>query len=173
MAGFTTIAEKMKPEELLTELDDIFSVFDSIVKKHGVEKVKTIGDAYMAAGGIPVANKTNAVDTVLCAIEFQKYMQFLKVKRQLEGKSFFELRMGIHTGGVVAGVIGREKIAYDIWGDTVNTASRMESSGVVGEINISASTYELVKDFFVCEYRGKISAKNKGEIDMYLVKGQK
>ncbi len=173
MAGFTTIAEKMKPEELLTELDDIFSVFDSIVKKHGVEKVKTIGDAYMAAGGIPVANKTNAVDTVLCAIEFQKYMQFLKVKRQLEGKSFFELRMGIHTGGVVAGVIGREKIAYDIWGDTVNTASRMESSGVVGEINISASTYELVKDFFVCEYRGKISAKNKGEIDMYLIKGQK
>ena len=163
----------MKPQELLTELDDIFSVFDSIVKKHGVEKVKTIGDAYMAAGGIPVANESNAVDTVLCAIEFQKYMQFLKTKRQLEGKPFFELRMGIHTGSVVAGVIGREKIAYDIWGDTVNTASRMESSGIVGEINISASTYELVKDIFVCEYRGKISAKNKGEIDMYLVKGKK
>ena len=173
MAGFTKIAEKMKPQELLTELDDIFSVFDSIVKKHGVEKVKTIGDAYMAAGGIPVANESNAVDTVLCAIEFQKYMQFLKTKRQLEGKPFFELRMGIHTGSVVAGVIGREKIAYDIWGDTVNTASRMESSGIVGEINISASTYELVKDIFVCEYRGKISAKNKGEIDMYLVKGKK
>ncbi|MBK8396603.1 MAG: adenylate/guanylate cyclase domain-containing protein [Leptospiraceae bacterium] len=173
MAGFTAIAEKMKPEELLTELDHIFSVFDSIVKKHGVEKIKTIGDAYMAVGGIPEVNQTNAVDSVLCALEFQDFMKFLQVKRKMEMKPFFELRLGIHTGSVVAGVIGHEKIAYDVWGDTVNTASRMESSGVVGEINISSSTYELVKDIFVCEYRGKISAKNKGEIDMYLVKGKK
>ncbi|MBK7058425.1 MAG: adenylate/guanylate cyclase domain-containing protein [Leptospiraceae bacterium] len=171
MAGFTKIAEKMNPEELVSELDHIFSVFDSIVKKHNVEKIKTIGDAYMAAGGIPVANKTNAVDTVLCALEFKEYMQFLRAKKELEGKPFFELRIGIHTGSVVAGVIGHEKIAYDIWGDTVNTASRMESSGIVGEINISSSTYELVKDLFLCEYRGKVSAKNKGEIDMYLIKG--
>lgn len=171
MAGFTKIAEKMKPEELLSELDHIFSVFDSIVKKHGVEKIKTIGDAYMAAGGIPVANTTNAVDTVLCALEFQEYMKFLRAKKELEGKPFFELRMGIHTGSVVAGVIGHEKIAYDIWGDTVNTASRMESSGVVGEINISSATHALVKEKFICEHRGKVSAKNKGEIDMYLVKG--
>ncbi|MBK9503228.1 MAG: adenylate/guanylate cyclase domain-containing protein [Leptospiraceae bacterium] len=171
MAGFTKIAEKMNPEELVSELDHIFSVFDSIVKKHNVEKIKTIGDAYMAAGGIPVANKTNAVDTVLCALKFKEYMQFLRAKKELEGKPFFELRIGIHTGSVVAGVIGHEKIAYDIWGDTVNTASRMESSGIVGEINISSSTYELVKDLFLCEYRGKVSAKNKGEIDMYLIKG--
>ena len=171
MAGFTKIAEKMNPEELVSELDHIFSVFDSIVKKHNVEKIKTIGDAYMAAGGIPVANKTNAVDTVLCALKFKEYMQFLSAKKELEGKQFFELRIGIHTGSVVAGVIGHEKIAYDIWGDTVNTASRMESSGIVGEINISSSTYELVKDLFLCEYRGKVSAKNKGEIDMYLIKG--
>ncbi|MBL0266493.1 MAG: adenylate/guanylate cyclase domain-containing protein [Leptospiraceae bacterium] len=170
IAGFTRIAEKMNPEELVSELDHIFSVFDSIVKKHNVEKIKTIGDAYMAAGGIPVANKTNAVDTVLCALKFKEYMQFLRAKKELEGKPFFELRIGIHTGSVVAGVIGHEKIAYDIWGDTVNTASRMESSGIVGEINISSSTYELVKDLFLCEYRGKVSAKNKGEIDMYLIK---
>ena len=171
MAGFTKIAEKMNPEELVSELDHIFSVFDSIVKKHNVEKIKTIGDAYMAAGGIPVANKTNAVDTVLCALEFKEYMQFLRAKKELEGKPFFELRIGIHTGSVVAGVIGHEKIAYDIWGDTVNTASRMESSGIVGEINISSSTYDLVKELFLCEHRGKVSAKNKGEIDMYLIKG--
>ena len=171
IAGFTRIAEKMNPEELVPELDHIFSVFDSIVKKHNVEKIKTIGDAYMAAGGIPVANKTNAVDTVLCAIEFQEYMKFLQAKKKFEEKPFFELRIGIHTGSVVAGVIGHEKIAYDIWGDTVNTASRMESSGIVGEINISSSTYDLVKELFLCEHRGKVSAKNKGEIDMYLVKG--
>ena len=171
IAGFTRIAEKMNPEELVSELDHIFSVFDSIVKKHNVEKIKTIGDAYMAAGGIPVANKTNAVDTVLCAIEFQEYMKFLQAKKKFEEKPFFELRIGIHTGSVVAGVIGHEKIAYDIWGDTVNTASRMESSGIVGEINISSSTYDLVKELFLCEHRGKVSAKNKGEIDMYLVKG--
>ena len=171
IAGFTRIAEKMNPEELVSELDHIFSVFDSIVKKHNVEKIKTIGDAYMAAGGIPVANKTNAVDTVLCAIEFQEYMKFLQAKKKFEEKPFFELRIGIHTGSVVAGVIGHEKIAYDIWGDTVNTASRMESSGIVGDINISSSTYDLVKELFLCEHRGKVSAKNKGEIDMYLVKG--
>jgi adenylate cyclase len=145
IAGFTRIAEKMNPEELVSELDHIFSVFDSIVKKHNVEKIKTIGDAYMAAGGIPVANKTNAVDTVLCAIEFQEYMKFLQAKKKFEEKPFFELRIGIHTGSVVAGVIGHEKIAYDIWGDTVNTASRMESSGVVGEINISSATHDTCK----------------------------
>ncbi|HMV44446.1 MAG TPA: adenylate/guanylate cyclase domain-containing protein [Leptospiraceae bacterium] len=173
MAGFTKIAENMSPEELLFELDTIFSVFDSIVKKYGVEKIKTIGDAYMAAGGIPIANETNAVDTVLCALEFREYMNRMKIKKQEEGKPFFELRIGIHTGSLVAGVIGHEKIVYDIWGDTVNTASRMESSGLIGEVNISSATYYLIKDQFDCEYRGKISAKNKGEIDMYLVKGKK
>ncbi|HNI88417.1 MAG TPA: adenylate/guanylate cyclase domain-containing protein, partial [Leptospiraceae bacterium] len=146
---------------------------DSIVKKYGVEKIKTIGDAYMAAGGIPIANETNAVDTVLCALEFREYMNRMKIKKQEEGKPFFELRIGIHTGSLVAGVIGHEKIVYDIWGDTVNTASRMESSGLIGEVNISSATYYLIKDQFDCEYRGKISAKNKGEIDMYLVKGKK
>ncbi|EMY77178.1 adenylate/guanylate cyclase catalytic domain protein [Leptospira weilii serovar Ranarum str. ICFT] len=170
MAGFTKIAETMSPEELLNELDLFFREFDSIVKRHGVEKIKTIGDAYMAAGGLPLANKTHSIDAVLCGLEFQKFMRLKKRERESNGRPYWELRLGIHTGSVVAGVVGTEKFAYDIWGDSVNTASRMESSGIPGEVNISSETYEKIKDLFICEHRGKIKAKNKGEIDMYLVK---
>ncbi|TGK24273.1 adenylate/guanylate cyclase domain-containing protein [Leptospira yasudae] len=170
MAGFTQIAETMTPEELLSELDLFFRKFDSITKNHRMEKIKTIGDAYMAAGGLPVPNKTHCIDAVLCGLEFQRFMISKKIERESKGLPYWELRLGIHTGSVVAGVVGTEKFAYDIWGDTVNTASRMESSGIPGEVNISSQTYELIRDFFHCEYRGKIKAKNKGEIDMYLVK---
>ncbi|EMJ60786.1 MULTISPECIES: adenylate/guanylate cyclase domain-containing protein [Leptospira] len=170
MAGFTKIAETMSPEELLNELDLFFRKFDSIIKNHGMEKIKTIGDAYMAAGGLPLVNNTHSIDAVLCGLEFQKFMRLKKREREIDHQPYWELRLGIHTGSVVAGVVGTEKFAYDIWGDSVNTASRMESSGIPGEVNISSETYEKIKDFFVCEHRGKIKAKNKGEIDMYLVK---
>ncbi|MCE9499863.1 MAG: adenylate/guanylate cyclase domain-containing protein, partial [Leptospira sp.] len=169
MAGFTKIAEKMTPVELIGELDEIFSHFDSVSKSCGLEKIKTIGDSYMAAGGLPEENRTNAIDSVLCGLKFQRFMEDHKTGRIKENKPYWELRLGIHTGPVVAGVVGKEKFAYDIWGDTVNTASRLESSGVTGRVNISGATFDLVKDFFDCEHRGKVSAKNKGEIDMYLV----
>ncbi|HQK36931.1 MAG TPA: adenylate/guanylate cyclase domain-containing protein, partial [Bacteroidales bacterium] len=136
-------------------------------EKYGIEKIKTIGDAYMCAGGIPEKNRTNPVDVVLAALEMQQYMREMKA----QNANFWELRIGIHTGPVIAGVIGQKKYSYDIWGDTVNVASRMESSGEAGKVNISGQTYELVRDFFICEYRGKMPVKYKGEIEMYFVKG--
>jgi class 3 adenylate cyclase len=114
-------------------------------------------------------NQTHAIDSVRAALEIQRFMMELAERKNAQNKPCWQLRLGIHTGPLVAGVIGREKFAYDVWGDTVNTASRLESSGVAGRINISAATYEQVKDYFDCEYRGKISAKHKGEIDMYFV----
>jgi len=169
MVGFTRIAESMLPEELIEELDSCFSYFDSIIRKHKLEKIKTIGDSYMAAGGLPESSRTHAVDCVLAALEIQDYMVKMMETRQASNRPCWQLRIGIHTGPVVAGVIGREKFAYDIWGDTVNIASRFESSGSAGRINISSTTYELVKDMFICEPRGRISAKGKGEMEMYFV----
>jgi adenylate cyclase len=169
--GFTKIAEEMNPEVLIDELDKFFFHFDSVVEKHGIEKIKTIGDAYMCAGGIPERNRTNPVEVILAALEMQKYMLKLKTTSEIEGMKFWDIRIGIHTGTVVAGVVGQKKLSYDIWGDTVNTASRMESSGDAGKINISGTTYEFVKDFFVCEHRGKMPVKYKGELDMYFVDG--
>lgn len=165
--GFTRIAEEMNPEKLIDELDQFFFHFDSVVEKYNIEKIKTIGDAYMAAGGIPHKNSTNPVEVVLAALEMQAYMQRLKSTRA----EIWDLRIGIHTGPVIAGVVGHKKISYDIWGDTVNTASRMESSGTPGMINISGNTYGMVKEYFICEYRGKLPVKYKGNIDMYYVKG--
>ncbi|HSE96634.1 MAG TPA: adenylate/guanylate cyclase domain-containing protein [Blastocatellia bacterium] len=167
--GFTRIAERLTPEQLIEELDLCFRQFDQIARRHNLEKIKTIGDAYMAAGGIPQANSTHAIDSVLCALEILRFMEEMRVEKEAAGQTCWQLRLGIHTGSLVAGVIGQEKFAYDVWGDTVNTASRMESSGVAGRVNISMATYELVKEFFVCEHRGRITAKNKGDIDMYLV----
>jgi adenylate cyclase len=167
--GFTKIAEKLTAQELIAELNYCFFEFDKIIDKHNLEKIKTIGDAYMCAGGIPVANKTNPVDIVRAGLEIKAFMDNLKTERESQGKDYWELRIGIHTGEVVAGVVGKNKFAYDIWGDAVNTASRMESSGIPGQVNISGTTYELIKDKFVCTHRGKIQAKNKGEIDMYIV----
>jgi len=171
--GFTKISEGMSPNELIAELDACFSEFDTIARKHKLEKIKTIGDSYMAVGGVPAANRTHAVDSMHAALEIQRFMMELAERKKEQNQPCWQLRLGVHTGPLVAGVIGREKFAYDVWGDTVNTASRLESSGVAGRINISGATYEQVKDLFVCEYRGKVSAKHKGEIDMYFVNGIK
>ena len=171
--GFTQIAENLSPAELVKELDSCFIQFDKITERYRLEKLKTIGDSYMCAGGIPKKNRTHAIDAVLAALEIQNFMNQMKEIKEIIGLPYWELRLGIHTGSLVAGVIGEKKFAYDVWGDTVNTASRMESSGTPGRINISGATYEIVKDFFICEYRGRVNAKNKGEVDMYYVLGIK
>ena len=166
--GFTQLSEKLTAKELVGEINECFVAFDHIMQKYGVEKIKTIGDSYMAAGGLPAPNDTHATDVVKAAFEIQQFMEEHKAKKLAAGKLYFEIRIGINTGSVVAGIVGIKKFSYDIWGDTVNTASRMESSGEVGKVNISGSTYELVKDTFHCVHRGKVSAKGKGEIDMYF-----
>ncbi len=167
--GFTQIAEKMSPGELVAEIDICFKAFDAIITRNGLEKIKTIGDSYMCAGGLPVPTADHAAKVVIAALEIQEFMEQHQRERAGQGKARFEARIGIHTGPVVAGIVGVKKFAYDIWGDTVNIASRMESSGEAGKVNISGSTYASVKDKFMCQYRGKIEAKNKGEIDMYFV----
>ena len=167
--GFTQLSEKLSPKELVKEIHDCFSAFDHIMHKHGIEKIKTIGDSYMAAGGLPTANTTHPMDVVKAALEIQQYMHEHKLQKEAAGQLFFEIRIGVHTGPVVAGIVGVKKFQYDIWGDTVNTASRMESSGAVGMVNISGTTYELVRDKFRCEYRGEIDAKGKGVMKMYFV----
>jgi class 3 adenylate cyclase len=139
------------------------------MERYHLEKLKTIGDSYMCAGGLPVKNSTHAIDCCLAALEIQAFMNQMKEIKENQNFPYWELRLGIHSGSVIAGVIGDKKFAYDVWGDTVNTASRMESSGEVGKINISETTYFLCKDFFLFSHRGKIKAKNKGEIDMYFL----
>jgi class 3 adenylate cyclase len=166
---FTNLSEKISAELLVAEIHTCFSAFDTILQKYKIEKIKTIGDSYMCASGIPVPNYTHATDMIKAAFEIRDYMLQRKTEKEARGETPFVLRIGIHTGPVVAGIVGIKKFAYDIWGDTVNIASRMESSGEAGKVNISGSTYELVKDKFTCTHRGKIQAKNKGEIDMYFV----
>lgn len=167
--GFTKIAETLKPAELVSMLDSYFVLFDEIIASHNIEKIKTVGDAYMAAGGIPIRNRSNPIDTVLAGLEIQHKAAELAVHYQEQGHETWELRVGMHTGEIVAGVIGIKRFAYDIWGDSVNIAKRMESSGEPGRVNISGKTYELIKEFFDCTHRGKVQAKNKGEVNMYFV----
>lgn len=171
--GFTLIAEKVTPEELIAELDGCFRLFDSIIEKYGLEKIKTLGDSYMCAGGLPTPNETHPVDMVNAAIDMLRELALLMQKNAATGKPVFEMRIGIHTGPVVAGVVGSHKFAYDIWGDTVNTAARLEQGGEPGKINISETTYQCVRHLFHCTFRGKMAAKNKGEIEMYFVDGRR
>ena len=166
---FTSLSEKISAELLVDEIHTCFSAFDYILHKYRVEKIKTIGDAYLCASGLPVSTHTHATDMLNAAIEIRNFMEERKKVKEARGEIPFELRIGIHTGPVVAGVVGVKKYAYDIWGDTVNIAARMEQNSEAGKINISGNTYDLVKDKFNCLHRGKISAKNKGEIDMYFV----
>jgi len=164
--NFTEAGERMSPQALIEELDNCFKKFDEITGKYNVEKIKTIGDAYLAVAGLPTADPLHAEHVVRAAIEINAFMQdrFAKL-----GSRTFEIRIGIHSGSVVAGIVGVKKFAYDIWGDTVNTAARMEQNSEAGRINISATTYELVKDKIACEYRGEIEAKGKGVMKMYYV----
>jgi len=167
--GFTAIAESLTPEKLVTQLDEVFRAFDNIVEKYGLEKIKTIGDAYMCAAGLPNADAENAVNAVKTARDMQEFIKGFGWASKIQNLPVFEMRIGIHTGPLVAGVVGSRKFAYDIWGDTVNLASQMEQRSEPGKINISGSTYNLIQGVFVCTYRGKIEAKSKGEVDMYFV----
>lgn len=167
--GFSKIAKKLEPKDLVSILDTYFAKFDEITGNHYLEKIKTIGDAYMCAGGLPLRNKSNPVDAVLAGLEIQNYMNQLNDIKVLKKEDVWELRVGVHTGPVVAGVVGKKKFAYDIWGATVNIAARMEENSHAGMVNVSGTTYEYIKDYFECVHRGKIDAKNVGKIDMYFV----
>lgn len=167
--GFTKIAERMKPTELVNKLDIYFRKFDEIIVANNLEKIKTIGDAYMCAGGVPVRNSSNPIDSVLAALQIQEYMTFLQHEAIANGTEYWELRLGINTGEVTAGVIGSERLAYDIWGSTVNQAQRMEMMGEPGRVTISGATFNQIEPYFECTFRGKVQSKSKGMIDMFTV----
>ena len=170
--GFTQYSENLSPEALVETIGFYFSKFDEITEKYGLEKIKTIGDAYMCAGGLPFPTEDHAQNMVKAAFEIAAFVDETKNNENASGK-IFDIRIGINTGPVVAGVVGTKKFAYDIWGDTVNIASRMESMSEPGKINISENTYALIKEDFDCEYRGEIEAKNRGKLKMYFVNSPK
>jgi class 3 adenylate cyclase len=166
--GFTNYAEKLPPEKLVESIDYYFSKFDTIMEKYNLEKIKTVGDAYMCAGGLPFPTGDHAYKMTLAALEIAR---FVDISEELitQNQTHFKIRIGINTGPLVAGVVGIKKFSYDIWGDTVNIASRMESNSEPGRINISEHTYQIIKNDFDCEYRGEIEVKNKGMMKMYFV----
>jgi class 3 adenylate cyclase len=166
---FTLISQELSAQDLVGSIDSYFERFDNIIDRFGIEKIKTIGDSYVCAGGIPVSSTDNPERVVGAALEFMRSVAELNKIRAAENKIAFEFRIGIHTGPLVAGVVGIKKFAYDIWGDTVNTAARMEQNGEAGKINITETTYQAIKDKFNCTYRGEIEAKNKGKLQMYFV----
>ncbi|MBK8491790.1 MAG: hypothetical protein IPL49_13110 [Saprospirales bacterium] len=171
--GFTRVAEELPPEELVGEIDFCFRAYDEIMEKYGLEKIKTVGDAYLCVGGLPGEEVKSAVQIVRAALEIQEFMVKVREERSMSHLPFFRSRIGIHTGSIVAGIVGIKKFAYDIWGDTVNTASRMESNGEVDRVNISKCTYDLVHPYFECVPRGMMEVKNKGQVEMYFVNEMK
>lgn len=164
---FTKITSQLTPELLIQELNDIFTNFDMIIEKHDLEKLKTIGDSYMVCGGLPKVTANHAYEVVHAGLEMQDYIN----ERNKRSKLKWKMRAGVHTGDAIAGIVGNRKITFDVWGDTVNIASRMETHCEPGKLNISGKTFELIKDLFECEYRGKLEVKGKGKIDMYFVNG--
>ncbi|MCA9717671.1 MAG: adenylate/guanylate cyclase domain-containing protein, partial [Myxococcales bacterium] len=169
--GFTAISEQLSPAQLVAEIDACFKAFDAVIEKYRIEKIKTIGDAYMAAGGLPDPANGPPQDVVLAALELQEFMARHGAEREAAGLPAFQMRVGIHTGPVVAGIVGVKKFAYDIWGDTVNIAARLESAGEAGRINLSRATYERVAGSFRCTSRGLLPVKNADPVDMYFVDG--
>lgn len=170
IGGLKEISQERNSQEIIDELDQIFIHFNEIVKKHKIQKIKTIGDNYMAAGGVPQKNITNPIDVVLAGLEMEAYLTKLKKEFEEADKKFWDLRIGIHTGPVTATAHGKKKISYDLKGDTVNIATRMAAAGEIGRINISVMTYELIREYFICEFHGKIPVKYQGDLDMYYVK---
>jgi class 3 adenylate cyclase len=169
--GFTKLSEEQDAEALIDELDNFFFHFDNTVEKHNIEKIKTIGDTYMCSGGIPKKNRTNPIEVIVAALEMQEYLKHIQKESKKNNRKIWNLTFGVHTGPVIAGAAGKKKISYDIKGDTVNIASRIESMCEPGEIFISEMTYELIKDFFVCEFRAKMPIKYKGDVSVFAVKG--
>ena len=170
VVGFTKISQKIKPGRLVQRLDILFRKFDEIVQKNDLEKIKTIGDAYMCAGGIPIENSTNPMNSVIAAIQIQDYMSKLKFDAIANYKDYWEIRLGINTGPVTAGIIGNLKLAYDVWGSTVNEAQQMEKLGNPGEVTITGSTFNYIEPYFECEFLGKVVTKGNVDVDMYRVK---
>ncbi|HEY6368757.1 MAG TPA: adenylate/guanylate cyclase domain-containing protein, partial [Candidatus Binatia bacterium] len=164
VVDFTPMSEKMSPTELVDLLNEIFSYFDNLVEKYDVEKIKTIGDCYMVASGVPRPRPDHAHVLARLALDMRQFVNQSKF-----GAHKISLRIGINSGPVVAGVIGRKKFIYDLWGDAVNTASRMESHGSNGTIQITRATYELIKGDFVCEPRGTVYVKGKGEMEAWHI----
>ncbi|HWA34748.1 MAG TPA: adenylate/guanylate cyclase domain-containing protein [Cyclobacteriaceae bacterium] len=169
LVGFSRLCKGLTPKEIVDELNYLFVGFDLILENNNLEKIKTIGDGYMAAGGVPLPNTSNAQDAVTAALQMIQSVEKIRKENAKNGKPLWEIRIGIHTGELVAGVIGKNKFAYDIWGSAVNTAARMEAAGEPGKVNISGITYQFVKDKFACTYRGNIEVKNMGKLDMYFV----
>ena len=166
---FSTLSAKMKPNELVSELNEIFKHFDEIVDLCGLEKLKTIGDSYMAGGGFPEECSDHALKVIKAAIE----MQDLITERNKKSHLKWPMRVGVHSGNVVAGVIGKNKMTYDVWGNTVNVANRMESNGRPGKVNISSATYNLIKDYYECDFYDTLKLSDKKKIDMYFIRGIK
>ncbi len=169
VVDFTPLAERLPPAEVVGVLDHLFSHFDVLAERHGLEKIKTIGDCYMAAAGVPSPRPDHARALALMALDMQAAMRSVEEVGHLG----LELRIGINSGPVVAGVIGRKRFLYDLWGDAVNTASRMESHGTSGRIQITRATMELLEDEFVCEPRGTIPVKGKGETEAWYLVGRR
>jgi class 3 adenylate cyclase len=163
--NFTANSERIGVQEVLNELNICFTEFDRIMEKYNLEKIKTIGDAYLAVSGLPVSNAQHAKNAVNASLEILSYIQH----RKQEKPNALDIRIGIHSGPVIAGIVGVKKFAYDIWGDTVNTAARMEQNSTLGKVNVSEATYQLIKEDFTFEHRGKIETKGKGAMDMYFV----
>lgn len=168
LVGFSKLCQGLTPEQIVGELNYLFVGFDFILERYNLEKIKTIGDGYMAAGGIPHPNSTSPVDAVKAGLEMIRSVERIRKDNEKSGKPSWGIRIGIHTGDLVAGVIGKSKFAYDIWGSAVNIASRMESAGEPGKVNVSGVTHQLVKEIFNTEYRGGIDVKNMGKMDMYF-----
>jgi class 3 adenylate cyclase/predicted metal-dependent HD superfamily phosphohydrolase len=169
VVGFTRISETMAPSRIVSKLDILFQKFDEIIQANNLEKIKTIGDAYMCAGGVPVENSTNPIDACCAALQIQAFMDKLKYEAIADHEDYWEIRLGINTGPVIAGIIGNIRLAYDVWGSSVNLAQRMEMLGEPGKVTITGNTFQHIEPYFECDYKGKALTKSRTKVDMYVV----